>query len=225
MFQVFSQKMKVSTSSRKRSYAGPPPGVPKRSFAAGPASLTVRRARRSEVKNFTATPYDQVIITTGGTIVPLNNVTLGDSGAQRDGRIVRSLSLRLRCVLQNLVGVPGFTARLIVFRWDDTNFPVVSDILQFVGANQIVSQINWGSTTRMKVLYDKMIDVNSGTGLSTTAVGIAHKSFVKDIKLYGNAEWYTPTGQARGAVYSLLLCDTAAAGSAYMQTQYLFTEV
>jgi len=94
-----------------------------------------------------------------------NHPAQGSNGIQRIGDEIQNVRLEFRC---NVQYVDDHVTRIIAFQWKSANdtAPTPSDVLQsvFFGSfNAVNSPYNEDSQKKVKILFDKVFTVNSGS--------------------------------------------------------------
>lgn len=173
-------------------------------------ALKLAQKARSEQKKSIETKYfdrlvsDGEVISYGGDVTLLTNISQGDDISQRQGNRVSAKYLALKGYMIHNDAHQTNNMRVIVFcdTQNQGTDPTPGDVLSIVGDNSAVTAfINIDHTPRYKILYDKK--------LSTSVTGEQVRHFSKVIKLKGKQIHFTGTDGTpyKNALYSLCIAD------------------
>lgn len=102
------------------------------------------------------------LFSNAGWIVDLTSIPQGDAGTNRDGLevILRQIHISTRVSFKPAGSVVPVTCRFMVFRWEDDNFPTMTDIFRSITEVQSALSIEKMREQKLWVLYDKMFHLD-----------------------------------------------------------------
>lgn len=170
----------------------------------------IRGLVNSEMLHVTSTL--NTTIDQNGNLTNITAIAQGDTDAGRTGNsiFVRSLLLRWTAII-NSTGTPDTTVRAMVVidtqQISDTA-PTFADILQVTASVLApITHLNDGNSGRFKVLYNKVININSGSNRNQT------EEVYLDIKSHVRYNGTASTDIQKGGIYYGFISDQSTAGT------------
>lgn len=153
------------------------------------------------------------------SVVPLNNVPMGDDSTTRDGRKIRMKSCYVKLFASNVSSWPRFA--IVYDKVNNGTLPSYTEIFDSVGGP--AAQFNLNNRHRFVILYDNHAGIKKGRDPFFFAGGTGTAFFgdVQYIKLdhetiYGATGGGTIAGTLSGALYIVFL---GASGSSDLNCQ------
>lgn len=143
----------------------------------------------------------------GGLIFDVSNIAQGDDRSSRTGLTISPVALYLKGFFTASPTDRINSARVIVFRWNDTTAPLVTDVIEASFADRTIAPYNWANSgTKLHILHDKILtsDNAADTWRSDDRLRITFKP-TDQIRYTG------PAGNSgvSGRVFLLMLSDSS----------------
>ncbi|AXQ65943.1 MAG: coat protein [Cressdnaviricota sp.] len=96
-----------------------------------------------------------------GQIFELSFIASGDARFERTGLQVSPVALYLKGQMQPSSTDVRNTIRIVVFRWNDTTAPLMSNVLSPTFADKTIAPYTWANSgTKLKILHDSVHAMN-----------------------------------------------------------------
>jgi len=182
-----------------------------------------KTASKKTTRSITLAPelkFNDVIVNTNssltGTIIPLNQMAVGDTALTRDGNKILNKSVQLRLLYQNLDAAVNTYHRLIIVydRQPNGTNPTINGVTSGPLDSLDPSGLrNVSTVTRFKVLLDKSFEINN-----TGSAQFMYKEVVEFVKVPADCQLTgfqdgTSGAPINGGLYLMLIGDqTLASG-------------
>lgn len=167
---------------------------------------------RAEIKLSGGNVTGVSVATASGYIIPVSGVARGTGTADREGNVIKSVSLELKGAFLPFSNTVCYTnVRIILCKWNQGYVsPSVTSILQTTGGLLLHAAYNQADARNYKILYDRVHQSRSVSAGSAAVFTPIAKTFWIRKRL---ADIVTYNGGAQGdydsAYFAIFVCDNS----------------